>query len=372
MISSAPLARQGGGFIGNNSMVKSTPGQKKCAICRDHPADKTNSHIIPNFFLTMVSSVDGSYRRGKELLYTIGDSTTKAHLGSEVLEHEWSDSFDHMSEERIEELKKNAGSEDFIFCSRCERRLGEYLESPWHDHMFKGRKISPETAYFFWVSVLWRISFFEGLTLKLPHHIEESLRKRLLGFILANESKSSVTHLIEKPPFYYKVLYSKDYSKNHPGFVYYEYDKKSHCATLLLGDIVACFAFAPKYSFKKCSFYGLEKAILEAPLNNGMEEEKHMSISPSLLDNASEPILQDLQKRRLETDRSTIYKMWDLVRQHLIPDLPISPDLGFVSIVINHLYDENVKNGERITHEYFVKCFRKGLEECYRIPFAKR
>lgn len=64
-------------------MVKSTPGQKKCAICRDHPADKTNSHIIPNF-LTMVSSVDGSYRRWKELLYTIGDSTTKAHLGSEV------------------------------------------------------------------------------------------------------------------------------------------------------------------------------------------------------------------------------------------------------------------------------------------------
>jgi len=352
-------------------MVKSTPGQKKCAICRDHPADKTNSHIIPNFFLTMVSSVDGSYRRGKELLYTIGDSTTKAHLGSEVLEYEWSDSFDHMSEERIEELKKNAGSEDFIFCSRCERRLGEYLESPWHDHMFKGRKISPETAYFFWVSVLWRISFFEGLTLKLPHHIEESLRKRLLGFILAKESKSSVTHLIEKPPFYYKVLYCKDYSKNHPGFVYYEYDKKSNCATLLLGDVVACFAFAPKYSFQKCCFYGLEKAILEAPLNNGTEPEKYLCVNSSAIDNASEPIVHYLQKSRLETDRDNINKMWGLVRKHLLPGLPTHPDNGFIAIVINHLYDEDVKNGERITHEFFVKCFRQGLEEYYKIPFKR-
>ena len=38
---------------------------------------------------------------------------------------------------------------------------------------------------------------------------------------------------------------------------------------------------------------------------------------------------------------------------------------------INHLYDENVKNGERITHEFFIKCFRKGLEEFYRIPFKR-
>lgn len=354
-----------------STVAKNITNPKKCAICRDHPADKTNSHIIPNFFLTMVSSVDGSYRRGKELLYTIGDSTTKGHLGSEVLEHEWSDSFDHMSEERIEELKKNAGSEEFIFCSRCERRLGEYLESPWHDHMFKGRKISPETAYFFWVSVLWRISFFEGLTLKLPHHIEESLRKRLLGFILAKESKSSVTHLIEKPPFYYKVLYCKDYSKNHPGFVYYEYDKKSNCATLLLGDVVACFAFAPKYSFQKCCFYGLEKAILEAPLNNGTEPEKYLCVNSSAIDNASEPIVHYLQKSRLETDRDNINKMWGLVRKHLLPGLPTHPDNGFIAIVINNLYDEEVKNGERITHEFFVKCFRQGLEEYYKIPFKR-
>ena len=35
-------------------LAKITLAQKKCAICQDHPADKTNSHIIPNFFLTMV------------------------------------------------------------------------------------------------------------------------------------------------------------------------------------------------------------------------------------------------------------------------------------------------------------------------------
>lgn len=154
--------------------------------------------------------------------------------------------------------------------------------------------------------------------------------------------------------------------------MYYEYDKKSNCATLLLGDVVACFAFAPKYSFQKCCFYGLEKAILEVPLNNGTEPEKYLCVNSSAIDNASEPIVHYLQKSRLETDRDNINKMWGgLVRKHLLPGLPTHPDNGFIAIVINHLYDEDVKNGERITHEFFVKCFRQGLEEYYKIPFKR-
>lgn len=63
--------------------------------------------------------------------------------------------------------------------------------------------------------------------------------------------------------------------------------------------------------------------------------------------------------------------MGGVVRKHLLPGLPTHPDNGFIAIVINHLYDEDVKNGERITHEFFVKCFRQGLEEYYKIPFKR-
>ena len=124
-------------------------------------------------------------------------------------------------------------------------------------------------------------------------------------------------------------------------------------------------------AYSTALIYGLEKAILEAPLNNGTEPEQYSCVNSSALDNASEPIVHDLQKSRLKTDRRNINKMWGLVRKHLLPGLPIHPDNGFIAIVINHLYEEDVKNGERITHEFFVKCFRQGLEEYYKIPFKK-
>ena len=107
------------------------------------------------------------------------------------------------------------------------------------------------------------------------------------------------------------------------------------------------------------------------PVNNGTEPEEYMHINSSALDKAGESIVHDLQKSRLESDRSKIRMMWGLVRKCLLPSLPANPDNGFITIVTNHLYDENVKNGERITHEFFIKCFRKGLEEFYRIPFKR-
>lgn len=344
----------------------------KCSLCQECQADKTNSHIIPSFFLAMVSSVDGSYRRDKEVLYTIGDSSTKTYLGRSVLENEWVDSFDSMTDERIANYSKNSGAKDYIFCTHCEKRLGDYLESPWHDHMFKGRKTTAASAYFFWASILWRISFFEGINIKLPHHLEESLRKRLWKYLQSKDNNSFPDSLMVKLPFQYKVIYCKDYCRSKAGFVYYEYDKKSNCATLLLGDVAACFAFAPKYSFKNLLFHGLEKAFQKAPINDGSQQEQFIPIEPSELENASTHIIHELQTMRLESDRKHIMAMWRALREKHLSRLPERPSQRFVQFVVMQLYDENVKNGERITPEYFAKCFRKGLETIYNIPFIKR
>lgn len=56
-----------------------------CSICHKRTADKTNSHLIPSFLTCMVGSVDDKYRRGKEILYTVGEHITTAHIGQEVL-----------------------------------------------------------------------------------------------------------------------------------------------------------------------------------------------------------------------------------------------------------------------------------------------
>ena len=47
----------------------------------------------------MASSVDGCYRRDKELLYTIGKNHTTAYIGRSVREDELCNSFNSLDEE---------------------------------------------------------------------------------------------------------------------------------------------------------------------------------------------------------------------------------------------------------------------------------
>ena len=348
-------------------MRDTSPKYFPCAICKSQPADKTNSHIIPSFFVAMVSSIDHSYKRDKELLYTIGDRITTTYIGRSVREEELLNSFDFISNERLNEMTKPTVSKDYIFCSHCEKKLGQYLESPWHDHIFNGKSIKPDAAYFFWVSLLWRISAFESITFKLPHHLEKALGKRLNSLIQSKDNKEDTQSLLNKVPFHYKVLYCKDYSKKHAGVIYYEYDRKSKTFTLLLGDVAACFSFHKHGSFDKHSFYGLENAFANAPVNDGSSNEAILKIESSVFDEVITNLIDKLQDIRLQSDRKNILDMWKLVSERLIP-LPPKPNDDFVNFVIHKLYNDSVKTGEKITYEYFAKCFGLGLEKIYGVP----
>lgn len=81
-------------IIDNNDMI--------CQLCRRNKANKTNSHIVPAFWL---KSQIGE--RGNEKAYLI-------------------------TEEPKQNYEENVGAkgiaEDFILCSDCETRLG-YVES---------------------------------------------------------------------------------------------------------------------------------------------------------------------------------------------------------------------------------------------------
>ncbi len=349
--------------------AKPTTTHGSCAICHTRPANQTNSHIIPSFFIAMASSVDGSYKRGRELLYTIGERTTTVFVGRSVLEEELLKSFDFLSDERINYMSRNTDSKDYIFCPHCERKLGEYLESPWHDHIFYGKEISPDVAYFFWVSILWRISAFEGINLKLPTHIEKALGKRLNSYIHARDNKEDITTLLQKPPFRYKILYCKDFSKSYSGFVYPEYDKKSKIATMLLGDVAVCFTFDKHGSFAKHSFNGMEKAFESAYINDGTEIESFLSIKPDIIKAVSVSLAEKIHAIRLKADRNNILAAWKLAITKLRMPLPPKPDEAFIQYVISELYNESVKTGEKTTYEFFAKCFGKGLEKIYGIRF---
>ena len=338
-----------------------------CTICHLRPADKKNSHLIPSFFIAMVSSVDGSYRRGKELLYTIGNNITTAYIGRSVRDDELCNSFDTLSDEQISMMKENTDAKDYIFCTHCERKLGEYFESPWHDHLFNNKNIDSCTTYFFWVSLLWRISAFDGINFKLPTHIEKSLRKRLNAFIQTKDDKSDMSQLMSKLPFTYKVLYCKDYSKYQAGLIHYNYDCKSKIAYLLLGDVVACFSFNRHKTFDKLSFYGLEPQLLDAPINDGSSKEVILHIDADNLNHPISKLISELQTIRLKADRKHIIALWDMAKTKMgmpLPDKPIEP---FIQYVIKKLYDDTVKTGEKITLEYYAKCFVSGLEKFFGV-----
>ena len=348
-------------------MKDSTRNHAPCAICHLRPADKTNSHLIPSFFTAMISSVDNSYKREKELLYTINEYITTTYVGRAVREEELLRSFDSVSDERLDMMKHNTDSRDYIFCPHCERKLGDYLESPWHDHLFNKRNIEPTTAYFFWVSLLWRISAFEVMNFKLPTHIEEALRKRLNAFIQAKDRKSDTSKLMNKLPFSYKVLYCEDFSKHHEGMIYGEYDRKSKIVSLILGDVVACFSFNKHKIFDRFSFHSLESKFSEAPVNDGSSHETVFIIDADVLNAFNSKLIPKIQSIRLKGDRKRILDLWNLAINKLDMPLPPKPSEPFIQFVIKQLYDETVKSGEKTTHEYFAKCFGLGLARFYNI-----
>ena len=348
-------------------MKESSRNNAPCAICSLRPADKTNSHLIPSFFIAMISSVDHSYKRDKELLYTINEDITTAYIGRGVREEELLRSFDSVSDERLDMMKQNTDSKDYIFCPHCERKLGEYLESPWHDHLFNQRRIEPSNAYFFWVSLLWRISAFEVFYFKLPTHLEEALRKRLNAFIQTKDQKGDTSKIMNKLPFSYKVLYCKDFSKHHEGMIYCEYDRKTKIVSLLLGDVAACFSFNKRKTFDRFSFYGLESKFSEAPVNDGSSQETILSIDADVLNAFNSILIPKIQTIRLKEDKKKILALWDMAINKLGMPLPQKPVEPFIQFVIKKLYDETVKSGEKTTHEYFAKCFKLGLDRFYNI-----
>ena len=87
----------------------------------------------------MISSVDNSYKREKELLYTINEYITTTYVGRAVREEELLRSFDSVSDERLDMMKHNTDSRDYIFCPHCERKLGDYLVRS-HIHLWKKQR----------------------------------------------------------------------------------------------------------------------------------------------------------------------------------------------------------------------------------------
>ena len=104
-----------------------------------------------------------------------------------------------------------------------------------------------------------------------------------------------------------------------------------------------------------------------APINDGSSEEFIQNIDADALNTPISKLISELQTIRLKADRKHIIGLWDMAKTKMgmpLPDKPIEP---FIQFVIKQLYDDTVKTGEKITLEYYAKCFALGLENFYGI-----
>ena len=130
-----------------------------CALCRVANADKTGSHLAPNFLVHGAFSFDGKGGRFREIVTRDNLNTQSRWLyyGQEV-------SPEAISADRgrgltDEELQGNINvlECDNLFCSGCEARFA-LLESE-YAKFYRGEKtaVNARVAYLFWISVFWRM-----------------------------------------------------------------------------------------------------------------------------------------------------------------------------------------------------------------------
>lgn len=344
--------------------MKKDPGHNhKCQLCKRAIADKKNSHIIPSFIVCRIASADGSGKRAHELVYSFGQRI-KAYVGNAVPVEIVERNFEDLSDERIEEeLKINPLSKDFIFCSSCERSLGYVLESPFASK----QNIKPEVAYFFWLSVLWRVNRFDAIKSKMPKFILSELRKNLDAYLQAKIGGISTSHIQQIYPFNYRILTCKDYSKDGEGFIYAEYDKANRVFYMTLGDSILCFDFNRNNETHNISFFGLEKEFNQAPLNNIYSEYKEMPVSNETFSEAYNKLIEKIKCPYINNEIKMISKFWEELEDKYYPMPSSAPSDIFIRRCLEIIHEEKKKIGERYTLENFARSFAQALSEIYDI-----
>ena len=161
----------------------------RCCLCRVLPANKTGSHMVPNFLAHPTFSWDGEGKRFHEALnhHFLNEPDKNCQFyGREVPDWRFAmgEGKDKVTDEDIEK-NINQLEYDNEFCKRCEDRFGvlESVYSQFYNSQLK--KIHPRIAYLFWLSVLWRMSM-GSMSIYMDMHDELALRKLLDENMLDN------------------------------------------------------------------------------------------------------------------------------------------------------------------------------------------
>lgn len=213
----------------------------RCCLCRKLPANKTGSHMVPNFLAHPTFSWDGKGKRFREALnHDFINALEKncQFYGREV--PEWRFAKGEGKEQITEDdIKKNINQLEFDneFCVRCENRFGvlESAYSPFYNGQQK--KIHPRVAYLFWLSVLWRMSM-GSMSILMDINDELSLRE-LLDDNMLDSAKAIAESNTDLGEWQYAIFRAEGLKDGDKGILGYR--KESFPYVVAYNDLVMVF-----------------------------------------------------------------------------------------------------------------------------------
>lgn len=314
-----------------------------CLICNKADASKTNSHLVPSFLVSMYDSYDNSGKRGKDLQFTFTNTGRSVYVGA-IPSTKYEEIFDDESindNNRLEELKNNPDAKDFVFCPSCEILLAERLEAPYADTIKQNKAINGTVAYFFWLSVIWRMGAC-GMPFgfSLPKDILESMRHVLNSFLeiggLTRERLSKTSNIFE-----YKLLYCPNYCKTNGGFQYCNYE--NGVLTFFISDFILVGYFGSiKNLPSNYMFECLKDYINQANMNNGLtENEQKQEIDPKIMKAAINTFIHFAIKVKEDYYAKTVSQLWEQL------NIPIPLTTPIIREILCEIFSEDTKLAER-------------------------
>lgn len=264
-----------------------------------------------------------------------------------------------LSDERIEkELKDNTASKDYIFCPECEKDLATYLESPYAEYLRQGKKKDFSIAYYFWLSVVWRMSISEQFNCRLPLALEEHLGENLHDYLEAVKQGKSIDDIISSCIFRYRIVASLDFlnDEKNAGFFGGRFDKKHNILSLSMGDKILCVTFNEKPLPDDYSFISFENELKSAVINNGQSEEQETIVDKDRFADGIRQMVKEKAFIRLLNEKKRADTCWKKAGQD--GEMPVDIFIKF----IERLYSEDTKQGDRKTPERYNQLFKEVLQ----------
>ena len=268
-----------------------------CKLCHKNEADKKGSHLVPHFLMKKIDNVEGKPGRDLELGFELGAAVVKGYFGRSVQPEKLDEVYGNRSDEENANSRSILIVDNFL-CSHCEKRLS-VLESDYSASLNKYELtvyLSTESALsalLFWISIFWRMSACESIGFKLNEIDEHHLRIILDGGLDAEDAATYIAKLgKDVTGISYRLMRSKDFTKDHNGFLFFGPDQQNpYCA--LIGEFAVFLSVDKPVEFSNDeAFLGLEKLLTDATLNTCEIGEFVLPVDAGRFDESVEAIVQ--------------------------------------------------------------------------------